>query len=157
MTAYTLGNVPLGSRRAADLLVEKGFDWAMIANLWDTEIPAYTQSLDASIPGENIVATLRMEGEAVWAAVQRMPDGGDIIGRGATEVLARRGAALKGFVPAESTPAAIADRVARDVGGKHAPAPPAAKQGQGAGRDAACPPAGHDAALLEESEWKIGF
>ena len=62
--------------------------------------PAYTGSLDAKLPGEDIIGTSeqkQQEGKPVmWVAVHRMPRGQmTIAARGRTEALARRAAALK--------------------------------------------------------------
>lgn len=55
--------------------------------------PHYTTSIDAKLPGENIVAVNKYEND--WAAVHQAEDGNLYNGRGKTEALARRIASLK--------------------------------------------------------------
>jgi len=62
-----------------------------------TNVPPYTQSLDAKIPGENIVFVKHELRSAKWIAIHREPSGPLFIGIGNTEALARRIAALKAF------------------------------------------------------------
>lgn len=61
----------------------------------------FTTSLDASIPGENIISIVYQDGMKRWIAVQCNQDGSFHLGEGNTEVLARRAAALRGLDFAE--------------------------------------------------------
>jgi hypothetical protein len=58
-------------------------------------VPHYTSSVDAAIPGENIVSVQLEETSGRWIAVNRGEDGRLYIGSGNTEPLARRGAGLR--------------------------------------------------------------
>lgn len=58
------------------------------------EAPHYTTSLDAALPWENICGVVRM-GDGTWAAKHVTKDRVVKVARAATEVLARRAAALK--------------------------------------------------------------
>ena len=63
--------------------------------LWDDELPHYTTSLDAALPGESVILSRRTD-SGNWAALHSRGDGaGSIEGVGRTEALARRIAALK--------------------------------------------------------------
>jgi hypothetical protein len=59
------------------------------------DVPHYTTSVDASVPGENIVSVQLEESSGRWIAVNRGPDGRLYIGGGNTEPLARRVAGLR--------------------------------------------------------------
>ena len=83
----------------AKLLIEEGFSWETVSQALDDHVPAYTASLDAALPGENIVFTVRSERRGRWGAVHRSPDGRDHLMWGATECLARRLAALSALTP----------------------------------------------------------
>jgi len=82
----------------------------------DPAVPHYTASLDACIPGENIVLALRPGDGSRWVAVHRLADGVEVIAWAATECLARRAAALKGWRAAFS-----ADSLPLNAGTDHAP------------------------------------
>jgi len=69
-------------------------------------IPRYTGSLDASLPGENIVFVER-QGDDKWVAVQENPDGSHHEAIGNTEALARRSAALRGITAQQGSNASI--------------------------------------------------
>jgi len=70
-------------------------------------VPRYTASLDSCIPGENIVLALRPGDGSRWVAVHRLTDGVEVIAWAATECLARRAAALKGWCAAFSADAPL--------------------------------------------------
>lgn len=76
-------------------LLAEGLDPTTLSGLFGAGVPAYTQSLDACLPQENIVATVFVHDRAQWAAVQCTPDGREVVARAATEALARRAAALR--------------------------------------------------------------
>jgi hypothetical protein len=58
-------------------------------------VPPFTTSVDAGIPGENIVLVRFVEWSRKWIAIAKAPDGALLIGVGNTEPLARRIAGLK--------------------------------------------------------------
>jgi hypothetical protein len=67
----------------------------------DYDAPEYTGSLDAALPDENIVMITRVS-DGAWDAIHEQPDGRQFKGRGRTEALARRIAALKARAIAEA-------------------------------------------------------
>lgn len=83
----------------AKLLIDEGFAWGTVSEALDDHVPAYTSSLDAALPGENIVFTVRSERRGRWGAVHRSQDGRDHLKWAATECLARRLAALAALAP----------------------------------------------------------
>ena len=82
----------------AKLLIDEGFSWDTVSEALHDHVPAYTSSLDAALPGENIVFTVRSERRGRWGAVHRSPDGRDHLRWAATECLARRLATLASLV-----------------------------------------------------------
>lgn len=80
----------------ARLLVEEGFSWETVSQALDDHVPPYTASLDAALPGENIVFMVKSERRGKWGAVHRTAEGRDFLRWGATECIARRLAALAG-------------------------------------------------------------
>jgi hypothetical protein len=58
-------------------------------------VSPYSRSLDASLPGENIVFTMCSREKGKWVAVQRDGDGREYVSWAATEALARRAAAIR--------------------------------------------------------------
>jgi hypothetical protein len=81
-----------------ELLVNEGYSWNIISEIWEGKVARYTQSLDASIEGENIAFVMKSERREQWAAVHRSPDGTEHVAWARTEILARRLAALKGIL-----------------------------------------------------------
>lgn len=81
-----------------ELLVNEGYSWNVISEIWEGKVAPYTQSLDASIEGENIAFVMKSERREQWAAVHRSPDGTEHVAWARTEILARRLAALKGIL-----------------------------------------------------------
>lgn len=160
MIAYYLGNIEPSYRRAANLLVDKGFAWELIANLWEGDLPKHTCSLDAALPGENITAAVCAGDSGRWAAIHTCEEGRDHVARASTEVLARRLAALKWLtpdrVPSFGTKGAAPWAVLRPVSG---PEPVAATTST---RPVA-PPVARAAASVADTEsdppggWKIRF
>ncbi len=105
------------------LLVEEGYPWHVVSELLDEDLPPYTTTLDAALPGENIVLALYSPRRGRWAAVHETPAGEQVLVWAATECLARRRAALKAIgatllpraVPASAKPPAPAKPAARPV------------------------------------------
>jgi hypothetical protein len=81
-----------------ELLVNEGFSWNVISEIWEGKVAPYTQSLDCSVEGENIAFAMKSEKREQWAAVHKAPDGEEYVAWAATEILARRLAALKGIL-----------------------------------------------------------
>ena len=97
--SVALGELQSGSAKLLRLFVEEGYDWPMISNLLDEQVPPYTTSLDASVPGESIVGVLFSRKRGRWAAIHRAADGreeGPVWA--STEALARRAAGLSGYL-----------------------------------------------------------
>ena len=78
-----------------ELLVSEGVSWTTVSETQRDRVPHYTRSLDASLPGEDILFAMRSKARGKWAAVQRSFGGREVLAWGATEALARRLAALK--------------------------------------------------------------
>ena len=79
-----------------ELLVNEGFSWNVISEIWEGKVAPYTQSLDCGIEGENIAFVMKSERREQWAAVHKSSDGEEYVAWARTEILARRLAALKG-------------------------------------------------------------
>lgn len=97
--SVALGEMQSGSAKLLRLFVEEGYDWSVISSLLDEQVPPYTTSLDAGVPGENIVGVLFSRKRRHWAAIHRGPDGreeGPVWA--ASEALARRAAGLAGVL-----------------------------------------------------------
>lgn len=90
---HALGDFPA----IAKTMLDEGFSWQSVCDVLDCEAPTYTTSLDAAIPGETIVFVIRSAKRNQWGAIHKNADGEEIFGWAATEVLARRAAALKGW------------------------------------------------------------
>ena len=88
-----------------ELLVNEGFSWNIISEIWEGKVAPYTQSLDSSIEGENIAFVMRSDKRAQWAAVHKASDGSEHVAWARTEILARRLAALKGILAEAAKPA----------------------------------------------------
>jgi len=81
-----------------ELLVNEGYSWNIISEIWEGKVARYTQSLDAAVEGENIAFVMKSERREQWAAVHKAPDGSEYVAWARTEILARRLAALKGIL-----------------------------------------------------------
>jgi hypothetical protein len=81
-----------------ELLVNEGFSWNVIAEIWEGKVAPYTQSLDCGIEGENIAFAMKSERREQWAAVHKSSDGEEYVAWARTEILARRLAGLKGIL-----------------------------------------------------------
>ena len=97
--SVALGGLQSGSAKLLRLFVEEDYDWTVISRLLDEQVPPYTTSLDAGVPGENIVGVLFSRKRGRWAAIHRAADGSE---EGpvwaSTEALARRAAGLTGVL-----------------------------------------------------------
>ena len=81
-----------------ELLVNEGFSWNIISEIWEGKVAPYTQSLDSGIEGEDIAFVMRSDRRAQWAAVHKAPGGSEYVAWAKTEILARRLAGLKGIL-----------------------------------------------------------
>lgn len=124
----------------SDLLVNGDLSESVLFDLIGQDVPPYTTSLDAAIPGENIVLAMYAGDRREWAAVQRSADGGEYLAWAATEALARRKAALMSHERAATAP--IAPMAATEN------APVAA---------AILPTAALPEAAAPETEWQVKF
>jgi hypothetical protein len=95
VVSFVLGDTTSDAGKMIQLLVEEGYPWDVISELLDEDLPAYTTSLDAAVPGENVVLSAYSKKRKQWVAVQRTADGEQISAWAATECLARRLAGLK--------------------------------------------------------------
>lgn len=66
-----------------------------IENIVGEMVVPFTRSLDAALPGENIVFSMFSGEKNLWVSVQRDPDGQEFVSWAATEPLSRRAAALR--------------------------------------------------------------
>ena len=145
--SVALGELQSGSAKLLRLFVEEGYDWSVISSLLDEQVPAYTTSLDAGVPGETIVGVLYSRKRRRWAAIHRGADGreeGPLWA--ATEALARRAAGLAGILSQQ--------RMDRDQQVRRQPPdkPPRAAVDAPAGTGGSEPEAGD-----ELPDWKILF
>jgi hypothetical protein len=83
-------------QRVAGLLFDEGIAWPTIEAALDDAVPRYTTSLDAALEGERVVFVLRSARLGRWVAMQTAA-GKEVLGRAATEALARRLVALKAW------------------------------------------------------------
>ncbi len=138
--SVALGELQCESAKLLKLFVEEGYDWRVISGLLDTQVPAYSTSLDAAVPGENIVGVLYSAKRGRWAAAHRAPGGHEVDPLWASsEALARRAVGLAGLV-AEQRGAAAAQPAAPLPGG-----------------DGVSESSGAPDAEAEPREWKILF
>ena len=100
-----LESAPVGSGEINDRIAE-ALDWECDPDLgvwsdrrtwsrvhFDAVLPDWSRSIDAALPGEEIVATQRSsDGTAWWATGAPCDDGWEPIGKAATEPLAHRAA-----------------------------------------------------------------
>lgn len=93
-------------------LLAEGLAASALRDIFSYQVPPYTQTLDAGLPDENVVATVYVEERGKWAAVHRATQGTDFVAWGATEPLARRAAAFKALV--EDAPEQDCDQTADD-------------------------------------------
>ena len=95
MVSYLVASSDACSETVRQALVEGDVSWEVVNQLLDDRPSPFTRSIDAAIPGENIVLAIYSTKRSRWAAVQKSADGREFLGWGATEALARRAAALK--------------------------------------------------------------
>lgn len=79
---------------AAELLIEDGFSWETVSEALEDRVPPYTVSLDAALPGENIVLVVKSARRAKWGAAHRDASGREFLAWARTEPMARRSALL---------------------------------------------------------------
>lgn len=96
VVSYLLGEGDADTDAIIDLIVEEGYPLEVSSELLDADVSPFSTSLDAQLPGENIVVTMYASRKDQWMAIHRSSDGSDSVGWARTECLARRAAALKG-------------------------------------------------------------
>ena len=95
LIAYHSGAADRDVQQMIRLLIDEGSAWDLIFELMEGDVPAYTTSLDARVPGENIVCALFSTKYGRWAAVHRGTDETEVLAWAGTEILARRVAGLR--------------------------------------------------------------
>ena len=95
VVSFVLGDTSSEAGKMIELFVEEGYPWDVISELLDEDLPAYTSSLDAAPPGENIVLAAFSKKRRQWVAVHRADNGEQVSAWAATECLARRLAGLQ--------------------------------------------------------------
>lgn len=96
VVAYLLGEGDADTDEIIDLIVQEGYPLEVSGELVDADVSPFSTSLDAKLPGENIVLTMFASRKNQWMAIHRSSDGNDSVAWARTECLARRAAALKG-------------------------------------------------------------
>jgi hypothetical protein len=118
MLAYAVADADVRSTTLREVVVEGGLGWETAGAVLDDRPSGFTRSLDAALPGENIVLAVYSAPRGRWAAVHRDTTGREHLAWGATEPLVRRAAALKGLMASDGAVAATdADSAARALGG----------------------------------------
>ena len=111
-------------------------------------VSPYSRSLDASLPGENIVFAMYSREKEKWVAVHRDADGREYVSWASTEALARRAAAVRGLAGMRAgrpVDADVVPFVSADEEGRTKPSEPRA---------------GSDDDVLENAHqpaWKVSF
>ncbi len=100
--SFALGETSGEAGKMVELLVDEGYAWDIVSELLDHDLPAYTTSLDAALPGENIVFSVYSTRRRMWGAAHRIADGQHVMRWAATECLARRLAALSALAPTDA-------------------------------------------------------
>ncbi len=139
VVSFILGDTASEAGKMIELFVEEGYPWDVISELLDEDLPAYTTSLDAALPGENVVLSAYSKRRRQWVAVHRAGTGEQVSAWAATECLARRLAGLqacKGPGTYAASPQAPQHRSPGDPGapGATAEAPARAPAGKPAGK-----------------------
>ena len=98
IVSFVLGDTSTDAGKMIQLLVEEGYPWDVISELLDEDLAPYMTSLDAAMPGENIVLSAYSRKRQQWAAVHRAKDGEQITAWAASECLARRLAGLQAIL-----------------------------------------------------------
>lgn len=111
-------------------------------------VTPYTRSLDAGIPGENIVFSMYSGAKGKWVSVHRNSAGHEFVAWAATEILSRRAAGLRGLaeIVAEGGEADVVRFVAAED----------EDSGDRADRRSAGP-AGMRTAAADQPAWKVSF
>ncbi len=116
VVAYLLGEGDADTDAIIDLIVEEGYPLEVSSEVLDADVLPYSTSLDAKLPGENVVLTMYASRKGQWLAIHRSSDGKDSVAWARTECLARRAAALKGKWAQTKVLAEIARGVAGEDG-----------------------------------------
>lgn len=96
VVSYLLGEGDADTETIIDLIVEEGYPLEVSSELLDADVPPFSTSLDAKLPGENVVLIMYASRKDQWVAIHRSSDGNNSVAWARTECLARRAAALKG-------------------------------------------------------------
>ncbi len=96
VVSYLLGEGDADTDAIIDLLVDEGYPLEVSSEVLDGDAPPFSTSLDAKLPGENVVLIMYASRKGQWMAIHRSSDGKDSVAWARTECLARRAAALKG-------------------------------------------------------------
>lgn len=80
---------------AGDSALLADFKTETVEDILGEMVSPFTRSLDACLPGENIVFSMFSERRNSWVAVDRDSDGNEWVSWASTETLARRAAALR--------------------------------------------------------------
>ncbi len=96
VVSYLLGETDADTDAVIDLILEEGYAPELLTELSAAQVPPYSTTLDAKIPGENIVLSMYASKKNQWVAIHRSSEGADSLAWARTECLARRAAALKG-------------------------------------------------------------
>ncbi|RMD64262.1 MAG: hypothetical protein D6826_02925 [Alphaproteobacteria bacterium] len=156
IVTFVLGDTATDAGRMIQILVEEGYPWDVVSELLDEDVPAYTSSLDAAVPGEAIVLSAYSSKRGRWLAAHRNDDGGRVLAWAASECLARRLAALKALratLAHEAAPEPVATATGRAE--RRRAFVPEEMIAAGPGDESATNPHGHDEEA--ETEWKILF
>lgn len=116
LISFVIGETPARHRPVIKILLEDETKTALICKLIGEDFPRYTESLDAKLPGENVVLSMYSEARGKWAAAHKPANGEEFVAWASTEVLARRLAALKALEAADTdrdTEAIAVERPAR--------------------------------------------
>lgn len=138
VVSYLLGEGDADTDEIIDLIVQEGYPLEVSGEVLDSDARPFSTSLDAKLPGENIVLAMYASRKNQWMAIHRSSDGNDSVAWARTECLARRAAALKG----KWAQTKVLAEIARGVAGEDDP--------QGSYQE---DPAGES----EENPWKILF
>jgi ABC-type multidrug transport system fused ATPase/permease subunit len=93
------------------MLQSEGYSWDRIVELLGQDVPRYTASLDAALPGERIVFIFYRSSLDRWTALHRDEDGRETMAVARKEAMARRLARLMSLAPS-GTPASASPEAA---------------------------------------------
>lgn len=151
MIATAVGAGSSKFSRLVNVLIDEGYSWDTMQEIFDEEVKPYSRSLDAAVPGESIVMAAHAPKRARWAALHRGADGREVLAWAATEMLARRLAGLKALQAGRSlaaSPGATSDSTS-------AAPPPASEPPLEPGPLLAAVPGGRTGE--PSPDWKIRF